>query len=305
MTQSDSIFPEKINLKRIPTSPRTLFSSAMTVVAFACGSLALIPLVLVLGFVIFKGGGNLGLSVFTEPPPSALSKDLGGFGHAIVGTLIMVSISSLISIPIGVFAAIYLNEFSTGDVDAPIARWVRFANNVLSGTPSIMAGVFAYAVVVLTIGRPSAFAGGVALAVLMLPTIVRATEEALILVPRELREASVGLGGTKFQTVWWVVIPAALPTIVTGVTLAIARAAGETAPLIFTALNSNFWPKFDNPGELLFTTPTASLSVLVYKYSTGFAKNQQDLAWTASLVLVFLVLITSIVARVATNKKKY
>ncbi|MEH2247019.1 phosphate ABC transporter permease PstA [Nostoc sp.] len=290
-----SSFPER-SLTRSPTSQRTLFNTVMTVVAFTCGVLALLPLLAVLSYVIIKGFSSLNLAVFVELPPKALQKG-GGFGNAILGTLLMVGIAALISIPFGVLGAIYITEFSS----AKVARWVRFAANVLSGVPSIIAGVFAYGIVVLTLvklnlGSYSSLGGGFALAILMLPIILRTTDEALQLVSQDLRQASVGLGATNFQTVSQVVLPAALPAIVTGATLAIARASGETAPLLFTALFSNFWP------DSLFQ-PTASLAVLVYKYAISPFKNWQSLAWAASLILVLMVLITSIIARWATRKK--
>ena len=290
-----SNFPES-SLTRAPMSKRTLFNSVMTGVAFTCGVLAIVPLLAVLSYVIIQGFSSLSLDVFTQLPPAPLRKG-GGFGNAILGTLLMVGIGALISMPFGVLAAIYLTEFSS----AKIARAIRFATNILSGVPSIIAGVFAYGIVVLTLtklnlGSYSAIGGGFALAILMLPIIVRTTDEALQLVSQDLRQASVGLGATNFQTVSQVVLPAALPAIVTGSTLAIARAAGETAPLLFTALFSPFWP------DSLFK-PTASLAVLVYNFATTPFKNLQSLAWAASLILVLMVLITSIITRWATRQK--
>jgi phosphate transport system permease protein len=290
-----SSYPES-SLTRAPMSRRTLFNTVMTVLAFACGILALVPLVAVLSYVVIQGFSSFSLSIFTELPPAPLRQG-GGFGNAILGTLLMVGIGALISIPFGVLAAIYLTEFSSGK----IARVVRFATNILSGVPSIIAGVFAYGIVVLTLvklnlGSYSAIGGGFALSILMLPIIVRTTDEALQLVPQDLRQASLGLGATKFQTVAQVVLPAALPAIVTGTTLSIARASGETAPLLFTALFSQFWPNG------LFQ-PTASLAVLVYNFATTPFKNLQSLAWAASLILVLMVLITSIIARWATRQK--
>ncbi|MBR8834682.1 MAG: phosphate ABC transporter permease PstA [Stigonema ocellatum SAG 48.90 = DSM 106950] len=279
------------SLNRSSTSPRTLFSTVMTVLAFVCGILALLPLLAVLSYVLIQGFSSLSLNLFTQlpPPPSVPG---GGFANAIVGTLIMVGLGALISVPVGVLAAIYLTEFSSGRE----RRGIRFATNVLSGVPSIIAGVFAYGIIVATTKTYSAVAGGAALAILMLPIIVRTTDEALQLVSQDLRQASVGLGATNFQTVSQVVLPAAVPAIVTGTTLAIARAAGETAPLIFTALFSQNWT------NTLFA-PTASLAVLVYNFATSPFKNQQSLAWAASLILVLLVLLTSIIARWATSRK--
>lgn len=285
------------SLKRSPTAPRTLFGLIMTGLTFLCAAIAIVPLVAVLYYVIAQGASQLNPTVFTALPPPPLVPG-GGFGNAILGTIIMVGVGSLISIPFGVMAAVYLNEFSAG---SPSAYWIRFATNVLSGVPSIIVGVFAYGVVVLTTKSYSAWAGGFALAILMLPIIVRATEEALRLIPQEVRQAAVGLGATNFQTVSRVVVPAALPAIVTGTTLAIARAAGETAPLLFTALFTQYWPNWGNG----LKEPTASLAVLVYNFAIVPFKNQQSLAWAASLILVLLVLITSMVSRLATARRVY
>jgi phosphate transport system permease protein len=255
--------------------------------------ITLIPLFSVLIFVMFQGLEQVNLDLFTKlPPPPGLSQ--GGIANAILGTLLTVGLATLISVPIGVLTAVYLSEFSAGN---QMARWVRFATNVLSGVPSIIAGIFAYGLLVSTkIVGFSAVAGGVALAVSMLPTIIRTTDEALQLVPQEIRWAAFGLGAYNYQTVLKVVLPAAVPAILTGVTLAIARAAGETAPLIFTALFSNFWPKG-------IFEPIATLSVLVYNYAIVPFKPQQELAWAGSLILVLLVLITSVAARWATRQK--
>lgn len=290
--QNSSGFPVG-SLTRSPSSPRTLFSILMTVLAFICAALAILPLVAVLYYLILKGFSSFSLKIFTELPPPPMVAG-GGFGNAIAGTVIMVGIAALISIPFGVLAAIYMTEFSAGKM----SRWIRFATNVLSGVPSIIAGVFAYGIVVVLFKSFSAIAGGVALSVLMLPIIVRTTDEALQLVPQELRQASLGLGANNFETVSRVVLPAALPAIATGVTLAIARASGETAPLLFTALFSQFWPN-----SLL--SPTPSLAVLVYNFAIVPFKNQQDLAWVAALILVLLVLITSIFARWVTRQRVY
>ncbi len=280
-------------MTRSYTSPRSLFGIVMTVLAGACLVIALIPLFAVLIYVLGQGINSLNLDLFTKlPPPPGLQG--GGVGNAIIGTLITVGIATLISVPFGVLAAVYLSEFSSGQ----IARWVRFATNVLAGVPSIIAGVFAYGIIVATTKQYSAVAGGVALAVLMLPTIIRTTDEALQIVPQDVRWASVGLGANDYQTVLQIVLPAAVPAIITGVTLAIARAAGETAPLIFTALFSPFWPRG-------VWNPIASLSVLIYNFSSVPFKGQQELAWAASLILVFLILLTSVLARWATRKSIY
>lgn len=273
--------------------PRTIVGTLLTVLAFALLALALLPLVLVITYVIIKGASRFNLSLFTELPPAAFQEG-GGVANAIVGTLILVGIAAAISIPIGVLAAVYLSEFAPKRV----ARPIRFATNVLSGVPSIIVGIFAYGAIVTRTNTFSAFAGGFALAVLMLPIIVRTTDEALQIVPQQVRWASVGVGASNFHTVLKIVLPAALPAIVTGTTLAIARAAGETAPLIFTALFTQFWPNG------LFE-PIPSLSVLIYNFATVPYENQKELAWAASLILVLLILLASILSRWATRKSVY
>jgi phosphate transport system permease protein len=279
-------------LKRQPMAQRTLFNSGMTIVVFACAVVAIIPLAAVLSYVIMQGAARFGPDLFTKlpPPPSVPG---GGFGNALIGTLKTVGIGSAIAIPFGVLAAVFLAEFAKG---TRLASWIGFLTNVLSGVPSIVVGVFAYSLVVLTTGGFSAVAGGFALAILMLPIIVRTAVESLELVPAESRQAAVGLGATRFQTVTRVVLPAALPAILTGVILAVARASGETAPLIFTALFNQFWVD-----DLWKPTPT--LSVLVFNFATTPYKNQQELAWAGSLVLVLMVLIASILSRLVVRRK--
>lgn len=264
----------------------------MTGLVFLAAAIALLPLIAVLTYVILNGADRLSLDLFTQLPPPPLVKG-GGFGNAIIGTLLTVGIGAAISIPAGILGAIFLSEFAR---DTVLASWVDFLNNVLSGVPSIVVGVFAYSIVVLTTGTFSAVAGGVALAVLMLPIIVRTAAESLESVPNETRQAAVGLGATQFQTVTRVVLPAAIPAILTGVMLSVARAAGETAPLIFTALFSQFWVN----GVM---QPTPTLSVLIFNYAITPYKNQQELAWAGSLVLVALVLVASILARWMTRRR--
>jgi phosphate transport system permease protein len=282
-------------LKKKNGNPRSLFGLIMTGLAGACIVITLIPLFAVLTYVLAQGVSYLNLDLLTKlPPPPGLQG--GGVANAIIGTLIVVGLATVIAVPIGVMAAIYLSEFSNNN---KIASWVRFATNILSGVPSIISGVFVFGLLIGSglIGF-SAIAGGVSLAVLMLPTIIRTTDEALQIVPQDIRWAALGVGAYNFQSVLFIVLPAALPSILTGVTLAIARAAGETAPLIFTALFSNFWPNRLNE-------PIATLSVLVYNFATAPFKPQQQLAWAGSLILVLMVLISSVSARLATRRKVY
>jgi phosphate transport system permease protein len=282
------------NLKINKASRRSLFNAVMTGLAGLCILIALVPLALVLFYVTVNGFNRLDLDLFTQLPP-APGLQGGGIANAIVGTLIVVALATLIAVPIGVMCAIWLAEF--GGDDTSIDEWVRFGVNILAGVPSIISGVFIYGLMVKpALPGYSALAGGVALAVLMLPTIIRTTDEALKIVPQDIRWAALGVGASKYQMVLKVVLPAAIPAILTGVTLAVARAAGETAPLIFTALFSPFWPNS-------ITNPIASLAVLVYNFAILPFKPQQELAWAASLILVLLVLTSSIVARLVTRKR--
>lgn len=283
-----------IDLNKNNKSPRAILEIVMTAISGLCIAITLVPLFAVLFYVLIKGAARLNFDLFTKLPPAA-GQETGGIINAILGTMMVVAIAGAIAIPFGVLAAVYLSEFS----DNKTARWIRFATNILSGVPSIIAGVFAYSAIVLTTGSFSALAGGIALSVLMLPTIVRTTDEALKIVPQDIRWASVGIGASNYQTVLQVVLPAALPAIITGVTLAIARAAGETAPLLFTVVYTNNWAR----GVLAPTVP--SLAYLVYEFARSPFEVLQEFAWAASLVLVFLVLLTSILARWATRQKNY
>ncbi|MBL8415241.1 MAG: phosphate ABC transporter permease PstA [Propionivibrio sp.] len=271
---------------------RSLRSFLLTCLTWVSAIVASIPLFSVLYMLITRGGARLNLEVFTELPPAGFETG-GGFGNALLGTFVMVGIAALIAIPVGIMAAIFLAEL--GPV-SKLANVARFAAKTLTGLPSILAGVFAYAMVVLTTGTYSAPAGGFALAVLMLPIVVLTAEEAMKMVPKIMKDAAYGMGSTDTQVIWKVVLPTAMPAILTGVMLAVARAAGETAPLLFTALFSNYWIFED--GHLALMSPTASLAVLIYNFSGMPFDNQLELAWAASLVLVLIVLIVNIVSRI-------
>lgn len=271
-------------LERSLRQPRTLFSFLMGGLMSLMTVLALIPLFSVVLMLLWRGGQKLSFELFTQLPPAAMEPG-GGFGNAILGTLVMVGIASLISVPVGIFCSIYLAEV------APLSRLahvLRFSAKVLTGFPSILAGVFAYGALVRLTGGFSAIAGGVALSILMLPTVILTSEEAVRMVPSKMREAAVGMGATQAQIVWMVLLPTAIPGILTGVMLAIARAAGETAPLLFTALFSNYWLVSNGHADLM--QPTASLAVLIYNFAGMPFQNQVELSWAAALVLVSLVL---------------
>ena len=271
---------------------RALTNVLLTIGAWIAAILASIPLVSVLYMLIVEGGSRLSLELFTELPPAGFELG-GGFGNAIVGTLVMVAIAAAISIPIGVLAAVYLSELGPNN---KLGQTSRFLAKVLTGFPSILAGVFVYAVVVLAVGTYSAIAGGIALSILMLPTVVLTSEEALKMVPRKMKDAALGIGCTRTQMIWKVVLPTALPGILTGVMLGVARVSGESAPLLFTALFSNYWLNS-------LSEPTASLSILIYNFSSMPFENQIQLAWAASLVLVLIVLVFNVLSRLLGRPK--
>lgn len=268
-------------LERSYADRRALLSIVLSVMVALMTLFAMVPLVSVLLTVIIRGGSMISFALFTELPAS------GGIANCIVGTIICVVIATAFSVPIGVLGAVYLSEFGRHNRTASV---VRFCTKVLTGLPSLLAGVFAYAVIVLNTQTPSAVAGGAALAVLMLPIILLTSEEALRQVPQRMREAAIGIGCTRTQMVWKVVLPTALPNILTGVMLGIARAAGETAPLLVAAGFSYYFTT-----ALMDRMP--SLAVLIYNYSGSAIESQRDLAAAASLVLVVGVLITNICGR--------
>lgn len=271
---------------------RTFGNSILSVVCITLSFLTLIPLISILYLLLKNGLPLLQASVFTSLPPAS-GMTGGGFGNAILGTLVMVGIGLALAAPVGILASIFINEYAP---TSRLANATRFVAKLLTGIPSIICGVFAFAAVVTVTGTFSAFAGGVALAVLMLPTILLTSEQALLSVQKAYREASYGLGATKFQTITRIVLPDALPAIMTGVMLAVARAAGETAPLIFTALFSQFWARS-------LMEPTASLSVLIYNFSTLPFDHQIQMAWTASLVLVTFVTIANVASQLVFSKR--
>jgi phosphate transport system permease protein len=286
------------SLERSLRKPRALFSFAMSTITAVATLAALFPLFSVLFMLIEKGASTLSMTALSDLPPSAMMAG-GGFGNAIVGTLVIVAIATVISVPVGILAAVYIAEFGA---ESRVAEAVRFAAKVLTGLPSILAGVFAFAVVVAATGHFSAPAAGVALALLMIPTILLTSEEAIKRVPSKMREAAVGMGATRTQVVTKVVLPTAFPGILTGVMLSIARAAGETAPLLFTALFSDYWMSRTHPyflpktlGDLM--KPTASLAVLIYNFSGSPFDNQIAMAWAAALTLVAIVLLANIIGQ--------
>jgi len=253
--------------------------------------IALVPLGLVLFFVTSKGMKVMNPAFFTQvqPAPGDLG---GGMKHAILGSLMMIGIASCIGLPFGVLGGIYLAEFGNNRFG-----WcVRFAADVLNGVPSIVIGIFVYAIAILPLKQPhfSAWAGGFALGLMMIPTIMRTTEEIVRLVPVSLRDASLALGATRWRTMFKIVLSSARGGVITGILLAVARIAGETAPLLFTALGNNYVNS--NPNE-----PTASLPFTIYTFATAADDHWNALAWGGALVLVLIVMVLSIAARYFTR----
>jgi phosphate transport system permease protein len=298
-TTAPSLAPEETPLPELEKrffEPRSLVNNLLTILAWIMAVMACLPLFSVLLRLIYKGSQRLSWSIFTELPPTAFEMG-GGFGNAIVGTVTMVGIAMLMSVPLGIMAAVFLAELRP---ESRIAAIARFCAKTLTGLPSILAGVFAYAAVVLLTGSYSAPAGGVALALLMVPTVMLTAEEAMKMVPRIMKDAAYGIGCTPTQVITKVVLPTAMPGIITGVILAVARAAGETAPLLFTALFSEYW--LFQGGKVAVMQPTASLAVLIYNFSGMPYENQIELAWTASLFLVFMVLVLNLISRALSQR---
>jgi phosphate transport system permease protein len=256
---------------------RKIVNGTMTAICGCALLIALVPLASVLWLVISRGVAGLSFAFFTQLP-KPIGEPGGGVGNAIVGTLLIVALGSAIGIPLGVGAGVFLAEKG----DGALGRVVRFVAEVLSGVPSIVVGIVAYGLVVLPMRHYSAWAGAVALAVLMVPSLARGTEELVRLVPRTLNEASLALGVPEWKTSLLVVLRTALPGIVTAILLGISRAAGETAPLLFTSLNNQYWST--SPGQ-----PTASLTVQIFNYATSPYEDWHSKAWTAALILLLLV----------------
>ncbi|PDW01603.1 phosphate ABC transporter permease PstA [Candidatus Viridilinea mediisalina] len=276
---------------------RAIVDQIMRGMAILATIVALIPLFLIIGYVIVRGGSSFSIAFFTEAyrAPIALGDDIrspGGVLHGIVGTILITGLATLIAMPVGIMAGIFLAEYPSNSV----AMTVRFCTDVLSAAPSIIVGVVAYTLIVRTTGAFAGYIGSIALAVLMIPIITRTTEEILKLVPQTVREASMALGAPKWWRTLTVVLPAALGAIVTGVMLAFARAAGETAPLILTVLGNN------NLSYNLMA-PIAALPLLTYRYTEQPFPVLNDLAWGTALVLTLMVLLVNISVRVATRNR--
>ena len=272
------------------TSHRKLLSALFVGFCALSVLVALVPLALILFFVVSRGIRSLNVAFFMHMP-TPVGESGGGMANAIVGTLILSGLGSLFAVPVGILSGIYMSEYQ----GTRFASTIRFAADTLNGVPSIVIGVFVYGVAVMPFKQFSAYAGGLALGVMMIPIIARTTEELLLLVPGTMREGALALGATRARAVFSVVLPAALPGIITGVVLALARIAGETAPLLFTAFNNRFF-------NTHLSQPIASLTVQVYTYAMSPYADWHRQAWAGALVLVSIVLVCSILARLATRR---
>jgi phosphate transport system permease protein len=252
--------------------------------------LALIPLAMILFFVVSQGVQALSLDLFTHMPAPA-GEVGGGMRNAFVGTLILTGLAALFAVPVGVLSGVYMSEYR----GTRLAIAVRFAADTLNGVPSIVIGIFAYGIAVLPFRHFSALAGGIALGIMMIPIVARTTEELLLLVPDTMREGALALGATRARAVFSVIVPAALPGIITGIVLALARIAGETAPLLFTSFNNQFF-------STNLRQPIASTTVQIYNYATSAFDDWHRQAWAASLVLVMFVFVCSLAARFVTAR---
>lgn len=269
---------------------RKLLSNFVVALCGASVVLALVPLCFIFFFVIQQGFSSLSWDFLTKMP-RPVGEAGGGMANAIAGTLILIGLASLFAIPVGLLSGVYLSEYPRSG----LASAVRFTADVLNGIPSIVIGIFAYGLVVLPVRHFSALAGGAALGFMMVPIITRTTEELLNLVPPALREGALALGATRARAVFTVVLPAALPGILTGILVSLARIAGETAPLLFTSFSNRFW-------STSLTQPIASLTVQVYTYAISPYEEWHRQAWAGAFVLVAVVFTFSALSRVVTRR---
>jgi phosphate transport system permease protein len=276
---------------RINSTRRTLVNYFVTGLSILATIVVLIPLLAILGYLIYKGASSLNLAFFTHIP-APVGEEGGGMANSIVGSGIILTLASLMGIPIGIAAGVYVAEFGQGTV---LANTIRFTADVLNGVPSIVMGISVYSLIVMPQKHFSAFAGGVALAIMMVPTITRTTEEMLATVPHAIREAALGLGVPKWRTVLSVSLRTASPGIITGCMLAFARVAGETAPLLFTALGNQYW-------SIRLNEPIAALPLQIFVYANSPYDEWHRLAWAGALVLIVLIMVSVTLVRIFANR---
>lgn len=272
-------------------SRRQTYSKVMVGLTVLSMIIALTPLFSILGYVLVKGVSALNFDFFTElpAPPGEIG---GGMANGIIGTFTLLGIASLIGIPVGLMAGIFLSEYGRNR----FGKFVSFLTDIMLGVPSIVVGIVVYALVVLAMGGFSAYAGGIALAFIMIPAVTRTTEEMLKLVPNHIREAGLALGIPQWRVIMKIILPTALRGIITGIMLAIARVAGETAPLLFTAFGNMYWNDSLNQ-------PIASMPVLVFNYAISPYAEWQAQAWAGALTLILMVILLNVTARLITRKR--
>ncbi len=286
MTGIETISGTPRNLAR-----RKFVDKLMISLCVIAGIITILPLLYIFFFTTKSGLSSLNLDFFTQLP-KPVGEEGGGMANAIVGSLILIGLGSIIGIPVGILAGIYVSEYS-GSLTATL---VKFTTDVLSGIPSIIIGIFAYGIIVLPMQRFSALAGGFALGILMIPTITKITEEMLRLVPQTLREASLALGVSRWKTTLFVVVKTASSGIITGILLAIARAAGETAPLLFTSFGNSFW-------QSSIDQPMAALPLQIFAYAISPYEDWHRQAWAGAFVLILLVFVVNLIVRYVTRNK--
>jgi len=269
---------------------RKIVSSIMTTLTAVCAFFAVAILLIIISYIAVRGVSSLSFQFLIDTPKPV--GEGGGIGNAILGSALMTGLAAILGLPIGIAAGVYLAEFGNGW----FGKVVRFVADILIGVPSIIVGIFIYTLVVLPMGRQSGLAGGLALSVIMIPIVARTTEEMIRLVPNSMREGALALGAPQWRVTWNIILPAASTGIATGAMLAIARITGETAPLLFTALNSRFY-------NVYLDQPMASLTVQIYNYATGPFEVEHAMAWAATLILVGLILLINITVRFLTRKK--
>jgi len=269
---------------------RRLTNILMTSLTAICAIFATVVLLLIVSYIAARGISSLSFQFLVETPKPV--GEGGGIGNAIVGSAMMTLLAALIGLPVGIAAGIYLSEYGRNW----FGNTVRFIADTLIGIPSIIIGIFIYTLVVLPMGRQSGLAGGLALAIIMLPIVARTTEEMIRLVPNSMREGALALGAPQWRVSLDIVLPAAASGIATGAMLAIARVTGETAPLLFTALNSRFYNYY-------YDQPMSSLTVQIFNYATGPFEVEHAMAWAATLILVGLILLINILVRFLTRKR--
>lgn len=276
---------------RLNTLRRSVMNHLITALSILATLLVIAPLVAILAYLIYKGASSLNLAFFTHIP-APVGEPGGGMANSIVGSGIILGLSSLMGVPIGIAAGVYLAEFGRGTL---LANAVRFTADVLNGVPSIVMGIAIYSLVVMQQKHFSALAGGIALAIMMVPTITRTTEEMLATVPHAIREAALGLGVPKWRTAISVSLRTASPGIITGCMLAFARVAGETAPLLFTAFGNQFW-------SFKLNEPIAALPLQIFVYAISPYDEWHRLAWAGALVLIVLIMVSVTLVRIVANR---